>query len=549
MKTMNRTFTRAAWLAAAVAAMSLLSACQREEAPQNDEQTPSGPVSVQVTIDQDTRTSVSETTGAITFSVCDAIKIFNGNGVYTGITQSAESSAMFAMEEGFSATVSGSGRCYAGFPADLVTDITSEGVTFTLPTTYRYSQVGGSSANTAKVPCPMVGDFTGSGGISLKPVCALVRFFLTNVAAGNLTFTFVGNDVAGTATVTTPSESADSGIQSYDLSNARASITVTGVPEVEKGDYICITLPVTVGTSPRYIVVANIPSDGRVRRSTLASGRIEPLSRGHGYRVVNLSLSVPEPKEFSVSGDKTVVFSPGNLQYIGSAETPYWKFADYQLDRLGNTTGQNSTATNVDRDLFGWATSGYNGKNPWMTSITDTNYGPAITSGEWTSDSDEWDWGVHNTISNGGSYSWRTLTADEWPYLLGDRSCSPRYAQAKVAGVNGLILFPDGYTHPSGVAAINNADSDVDDYSDNTFDSAAWTLLEQTGCVFLPTTGLRDGTDVRGVNLVGCYWSSTAFDNSNARGLYFLGGYVHYHYNDDQYRRIGYSVRLVRDIN
>ena len=542
MKTMDRTFTRAAWLAATLAAMSLLSACQREEAPQNDEQTPAGPVTVQVTIDQETRTSVSETTGAITFSVGDAIKIFNGTGVYTGITQSAGSSAMFAMEEGFSATVSGSGPCYAGFPADLVTNITSGGVSFTLPTTYRYNQVGGLNANDAKVPCPMVGTFTG-GGISLMPVCSLVRFYLTNVAAGNLIFTFVGNDVAGTATVATPSEPSD-GIQSYNLSNAKASVTVTGVPEVEKGDYICITLPVPVGTSPRDIVVANSPSDGSLRRSVLASGRIEPLSRGHGYRVVNLSFSVVAPKEFSVSGDKTVFFSSGNLQYIGSAATPYWKFADVQWDYLGKATGQNSTATNVDRDLFGWATSGYNKKYPYMTSTTDTDYGPAIYSGQWTTNSDQWDWGVHNTISNGGGYSWRTLTRDEWSYLSEGRSCSLKYALAKVAGVRGLILFPDGYNHPSGVEAINNADDDCSGFSDNTFNAVAWTLLEQAGCVFLPAAGLREGANVLGS--IGSYWSSTADSSTNAYQFTFDNGSV---YSDlGAMRKFGFSVRLVRDI-
>ena len=37
----------------------------------------------------------------------------------------------------------------------------------------------------------------------------------------------------------------------------------------------------------------------------------------------------------------TVQFSKGNLQYIGSASTPYWKFADNQWDYLGTSTNQN----------------------------------------------------------------------------------------------------------------------------------------------------------------------------------------------------------------
>ena len=258
-----------------------------------------------------------------------------------------------------------------------------------------------------------------------------------------------------------------------------------------------------------------------------------------------LTVQVDALMRFSTSSTRTVVFSKGNLQYIGSAATPYWKFADNQWDYLGSTTGQKSTSANVDRDLFGWATSGYNGKNPWMTSTNATDYGPAISSGEWTSDSDQWDWGVYNTISNGGGYSWRTLTKTEWQYLFNNRSCSPRYAEATVAGVPGLILFPDGYIHPSGVAAISNTDENVSGYSDNTFDASAWTLLEQAGCVFLPAAGFREGATLFGVGGHGFYWSSTAGGSSIAYHLWFYGGNVSP--GSNSYPYAAYSVRLVRD--
>ena len=63
---------------------------------------------------------------------------------------------------------------------------------------------------------------------------------------------------------------------------------------------------------------------------------------------------------FSVGVNKKVWFSQGNLQYIGSATTPYWKFANNQYDIFGTTSGQNSSVANVDRDLFGFGTSGWN---------------------------------------------------------------------------------------------------------------------------------------------------------------------------------------------
>ena len=84
---------------------------------------------------------------------------------------------------------------------------------------------------------------------------------------------------------------------------------------------------------------------------------------------------------FTVNADgDQVLFSQGNLQYIGSASTPYWKFAEHQWDCLGTTTGQNSSDENVDRDLFGWGTSGYDHGavcyQPWSTSQTNSDYFP-----------------------------------------------------------------------------------------------------------------------------------------------------------------------------
>ena len=80
---------------------------------------------------------------------------------------------------------------------------------------------------------------------------------------------------------------------------------------------------------------------------------------------------------FSVSSGTQVRFSQGNLQYIGSAASPYWQFAENQWDYLGDN-GQGSTASNADRDLFGWGTSGYNHNNmcyrPWDTEKDPSRY-------------------------------------------------------------------------------------------------------------------------------------------------------------------------------
>lgn len=79
---------------------------------------------------------------------------------------------------------------------------------------------------------------------------------------------------------------------------------------------------------------------------------------------------------FSVSSTKQVYFSKGNLQYIGSASTPYWQFAENQWDYIGSFNG--STFSNVDRDLFGWGTSGYNHGaicyQPWDMDVHSGRY-------------------------------------------------------------------------------------------------------------------------------------------------------------------------------
>ena len=111
---------------------------------------------------------------------------------------------------------------------------------------------------------------------------------------------------------------------------------------------------------------------------------------------------------FSVSSSKKVNFSQGNLQYQASTRT--WRFAEHQWDITGSENSKISENYSGWIDLFGWGTSGYNGKNPWMTSTESTNYGNGYNDIAGTN----YDWGVYNTISNGGGKRWRTLTGDEW---------------------------------------------------------------------------------------------------------------------------------------
>lgn len=260
----------------------------------------------------------------------------------------------------------------------------------------------------------------------------------------------------------------------------------------------------------------------------------------------------------NANGDK-VYFSKGNLQYIGSATTPYWKFADNQWDKLSTNA---SSAANVNRDLFGWGTSGWNPGNtyydPWATAngVNDRFlYGPSTQgssiANNLTGSYANSDWGIYNPISNGGNQAgqWRTLTKDEWTYIVSTRTASTinnvtnaRLVNATVNNVYGMVLFPDAFVYPSTVTPsnINNPSS-----SDITiYDATEWTKMEAAGAVFLPAAGWRYGTTVENINY-GYYWSSTGLPDGFASGYTFGPSPIPINSGASFY---GLTVRLVSDL-
>ena len=306
--------------------------------------------------------------------------------------------------------------------------------------------------------------------------------------------------------------------------------------------------------NPRYAWNLDFDSYYRAMQDDLVRYRgcsVRPVRVGSQS---NVPIGVIDGK-FTINGDgDQVYFSQGNLQYIGSAgdvslyET-YWKFAEHQWDYLGTTTGQNSSNGNVDRDLFGWGTSGYeHGANcyqPWCTSTDDHDYNVyGNASYNLYDQTGEADWG-YNPIINGGSAlnAWRTLTLGEWAYIFNDRQTESgiRYAKAQVNGVNGVILLPDDWN--SSTYSLNNTNNHIASFNSNTLTASEWSTLEQAGAVFLPAAGYRNGDSVGSVGSGGNYWSSSsdAYDNR----IYFTNSFL----GTDRYApHYGFSVRLVRDV-
>lgn len=224
---------------------------------------------------------------------------------------------------------------------------------------------------------------------------------------------------------------------------------------------------------------------------------------------------------FSVSSDMQVRFAKGNLEYDSING---YSFAAHQYDYGGH---------------FGWGT----GRNPVDTSSDYHDY-PLFD-----------DWGSHIVDRR----KWRTLTLDEWRYLIGHRqNASKKWGLATVCGVYGLVLLPD----------IWNLDitfyAGSDNWDTNVYDEPIWTTMEAAGAVFLPANGYRYGTEIfesEAPNYLN-YWSSTPEDEEfHAYGL--KTKWKDENYNNgmgftekNRYiiivegtnRFFGFSVRLVYDI-
>lgn len=537
--------------------------CNRELEPWQKTDDPAGPVILTATIaDETTKATVSESDGSFAFSPLDAIRVFDGTATYAGTTAIGGVSAEFAMEDGFDAAGAG----LAAFPSALVTAIPSaSSVTFNLPSSYSYVDVGGTDADAAKAPVLMVAaKAAGSTSLSFKQVASLVRFRVTNCQAGVLHFTFTSN-VTGTAELTgiVP---GTTGITASNLSGTRSmTIAVTEVPAVTSGSYIYITLPVPVGTDPMNVQVVNLGATSV--SSTTLSGTAISLERAGGHKR-GVTLGTPITPEFSISATQKVTFSPGNLQatYDATAETWTWDFAANQYDFIGRAPGNTTITTEIKEstepyaklsdsgtvDLFGWSTA-------------DTYYGIASSTAHGTYTAAAFaDWGNLIIGSQTPGY-WRTMTASEWDYLLNSRSCSTigqtenaRYLKAnKVSGVvQGLIVFPDDFTwNGTTMGAIPTSCNSPGAYITQEFTPAQWASLEAAGAVFLPCSGYKyNSQNVNSGGDRGNYWSGSKGYSNNNRVFYLY--FRLYDRNSSglsaQESDYGYffanSVRLVHDL-
>ena len=134
------------------------------------------------------------------------------------------------------------------------------------------------------------------------------------------------------------------------------------------------------------------------------------------------------------------------------------------------------------------------------------------------------DWAI-NTIENGSASGKRTISGDNWNYLLYQRTASTvnsianaRFSFAALnvrnnQSINGIFLFPDNFTWPE---LVTHYPSHINNIAVNhwldvaSFTEAEWSLLEHENLVFLPASGCYGKTGhAEWSNRGGRYWTST----------------------------------------
>ena len=169
----------------------------------------------------------------------------------------------------------------------------------------------------------------------------------------------------------------------------------------------------------------------------------------------NPSSAVKGKHYFSVSDDKKIIFSSGNLQYQPS--TGSWRFADNQWDIFIPDNSNDSIGQ-------------------WIAHFAnDTSM-------------------LNNSVGDG----WRLPTQDEWLYLTNIReNASNLISMATVQGKHGMVILPDNFdttgirfnpAFPLDFRADNY--NYIADMNTNIYDAEEWKKMEDAGAVFLPCAGL-----------------------------------------------------------
>ncbi len=285
----------------------------------------------------------------------------------------------------------------------------------------------------------------------------------------------------------------------------------------------------TTKATPSVEVAAIVPTAQSVSPAPV----VEPVVVSEAKAVVSTPKnSLSSIGCFAVSDEVCVSFAPGNLQYSYSSRK--WQFAKNQYDTIGSANVSGNTTLGEQIDMFGWSTP----ISSWGVSASSINND---YSGEFV------DWGK-NTIGKDKPNTWRTLTSEEWDYLLNLRpNAESLKGVAQVAGVNGLILLSDDWSAPAGIVFKSGFVSayDIEAFANQQmFSEEQWALMEEAGAVFLPAVGMRNGANIYFLNNYCNYWSATPFGDGYS---FNLSATPNEAYVGNIDRNTGQAVRLVKN--
>ena len=271
---------------------------------------------------------------------------------------------------------------------------------------------------------------------------------------------------------------------------------------------------------------------------------------------------------FHVSATKNVRFTKGNLyNTVGDNIFGSWHM---EAEQYEYRTYQGY------RDYYGGYAHMQSNENHFglfrlSTNATGNKFGMYLGDGDECL-GDFVDWGM-NSIDNNESNYFRTLTIQEWDYLITHHA----YAIGRCSGgglasirAYGFFLFPNGApsnisnVNKPGISYLNQAVPEQGDYNDNQITNlSVWSSIEQTGCIYLPALGhgfISNGSLKPTDNSqTGHYWSSTletlgsvsldpGDDNPDPTKSYrFYWYYTHVCPMNFDPRSFGRCVRLVVD--
>lgn len=509
-------------------------------------------VTIKATVEgSGTKAMIAESDAKFSWTAGDQISVFTSTGGYQdsdALAAGGSATAAFTFASLDDADRSG----FAVYPASIKDAAypTSDDFRVGLPTEYDIDL--DDPAYAESVPVPMAAKNAPGEDLSFKHLCALIRLTLLNVPAGtNSILVTCDQTIAGNFSVLGATSDPFQPYLTYDQGTADAVTFNLSAPLAAETD-IVLNLPVPTGdyAADHFYAQALDDSDVSIRNYTF-SGPSVMLPRAKGKKMAVTAFP------FSVSAEKKVAFAPGNLQAKttdGGANWT-WGFASDQLSYMGSSANGNlcingygtTSELSCTVDLFGWKTGDKNNCDG-INSYTDAS----LFSGDFV------DWGTLS-IGDYAANTWSTLSKNEWQYVLMTREASTlngkenaRFLKANIGTlVNGIILFPDNYVHPAGVALppAENISAPAQGYYACSLDD--WYKMAAAGCVFLPAAGWRYTSAgkvlVEEANSVGTYWSATkTTDVQKALAIKFTDSSLSY--MATPYRRDGYAVRLVREV-